>query len=144
DAMNRVIDVLLALGLVRTEKCLVRGEAHQVEAEQESAALETLQVIVGLGLHLPVQDLDAIEAHLGGEVDVLFDIAQVFVTELPERVRRNADAIGACVARLGLVRSNGGETDGGGGGGQETAAAGVHARSSPISRRVASHDSFAQ
>src|SRR5579862_4163374 len=64
DAAHCVLDVALALIGVRREEGLVRSEARQIQAIAERAALEALQPGVRLIVHLPVQYLDAVEAHL--------------------------------------------------------------------------------
>jgi len=97
----------------------------------ERPPLELLEVTGRLVAHLPVQDLDGVEPHLGGEVDALLQVLQVAVAELPERVRRDADAGRA--RRLRLVGAGepracarGGSGDDGGGRGEELAAVGCH------------------
>ena len=42
----------------------------------KAARLSFCSARVALVGHLPVQDLDGVEAHLGGEVDALLDVAQ--------------------------------------------------------------------
>src|SRR5947207_661796 len=86
-----------------------------------------------------MEDLDAVEAYLGGHLDVLLDIAQVLVAELPEGVRRDDDWIGTRMGLRGFVGRDGNAGQGGGRGRQETAAAGCHDASSWIIGMIARH-----
>src|SRR6267142_4884775 len=99
---------------------------------EESAALEVLEIrIVGL-LHLAMQDLNAVEAHVVGQVDAFFDVAQLVVLELPEGIGGDADAVGGVPfgdQGAVIVFYIGGGGDGSESrecGGRENAAAGNH------------------
>ena len=72
----------------------MRREAHQIQAKQKRPALDLLQRRGRFILHLHVQEFDAVESHVRRVIDALLDRAQLRIFELPERVRRNADAIG--------------------------------------------------
>ena len=78
---------------VGREKALMRGEAAQVEAVHERPLLEFLKRGIGFVRHLAMEDLDAVEAHVGREVDALVEVAIVFVLELPEGIGRDGDAM---------------------------------------------------
>src|SRR5205814_8059981 len=87
---------------------LMGGEAAEVEAKQERPAFEPLQIGVVFLLHLAMQDLDAVEAHVGGQVDAGFDAAQLLVAKLPVRVSGNGYAVRARRWHLGIWRLAGG------------------------------------
>src|SRR5213075_2826307 len=61
---------------------------------QKGAALDVLEIGIVRLLHLPMQNFHAVKAHLVGHVDTFFDVAQIVVLELPERIGGDADAIG--------------------------------------------------
>ena len=114
NAPDGVVDVLLAHLLVRRQKSLMGGEAAQVQAEQESPALEPLEVVVAFLLHLAVQDLHAVKAHFSSQVDTGLDAAQLLVAELPVRVSGDSDAVGARRRLLALCLCGAGGLRGGG------------------------------
>src|SRR5262249_51781356 len=96
DLPDREIDVLLAHVLVGRQERLVRREVAQAHPVEERPALERLEGGVGLVLllHLPVEDLDTVEAHLRGQVDAGGDAAELGVAaELPERVGGDGNAV---------------------------------------------------
>jgi hypothetical protein len=70
----------------------MRREAAQVQPLPEGPALEPLQVVVGLVLHLAVQDLHAVEAQLGSQVDAGFEVAEIGMAKLPEGIGRDGQA----------------------------------------------------
>jgi hypothetical protein len=57
----------------------------------KGAALELLQVVVVLAAHLLVEDLDAVEPHVGGVIDAVGDIDRLAL-EVPEGIGGNPDA----------------------------------------------------
>jgi len=99
DAAKGVIDVVLADGGVGGDEGLVGGETHEVEALRKRAALEGLEVVVGLRRHLLVEDLDAVEAHVGRLVDAGRDLGAVAL-EVPEGISGDADAQGVHGGRM--------------------------------------------
>src|SRR5438445_12732410 len=99
--MDRIVDISLPEIGVGREKALMRREAADVEAASESPPLESLEIAFVLALHLAVEQLDAIEAHFGRQIDALLDVAVLATVELPEGIRADGNAIarGACRAR---------------------------------------------
>ena len=73
DAVLRVVDVLLPLGRVGMHEVLVDREHGQGEAVAEGRLLEAVHVGRRLVRHLPVQDLDALEAEGRRLLDHLLD-----------------------------------------------------------------------
>ena len=72
---------------IRGEETLVGGEAHEVEAEGEGALLDALESGVALILHLDLEDLDAVEAEVGGVLEADLDGTQFLAAEAPRRNR---------------------------------------------------------
>ena len=143
EAVEGVVDVLLALFLVGGEEALVGREAHQREAVDEGVAFDFLEGGVVGGDELALEDLEAVEAEAGGVFDAGFERAELVAAEAPERVGGNADRVRRLGFRVGLVGAGGGDGGGGGGGGGEEVAA-VHGSgggwwdgSSEISQAVA-------
>jgi hypothetical protein len=92
-----------------------------------SALLDALQGVVALVGHLAMQDFDAVEAHFRGHVNTALDVAQLVLTELPEGVGGDADAIAAPLRRLrGLLRGKRAGASGERGARQECAAVDGH------------------
>jgi len=60
-------------------------------SRRERAALEVLEVAVVLAAHLLVEDLDAVEPHLGRAVDAVGDVDGLAL-EVPEGIGGDADA----------------------------------------------------
>jgi hypothetical protein len=82
-------------------------ETAEVQTVDERPSFEALQVVVGLVLHLPVQDFESVEPHLGGKIDAQLDVAVAGIAELPERVGGDHDAIAALARGFRLVGSPG-------------------------------------
>src|SRR5262245_45825357 len=91
--MNCVVDISLPKIGVGRKKTLMRRKAAQIEPVDERPPLKPLQIALVLILHLAMQQLHAIEAHLARQIDALLDVAILAAIELPERVRADADAI---------------------------------------------------
>ena len=73
DALEGVIDVLLTLRLVRRHKSLVRGHAAEIQAVDQGALFEILQIVIGFRFHLDVKDVHGIEAKGRSLVDTIRD-----------------------------------------------------------------------
>ncbi len=70
----------------------MRRKAHQRHAQRVGPCLERLQRAVRFVVHLVVEDLDTVEAHLGGDVDAL-EHARALAVVAAERIGRHADRI---------------------------------------------------
>jgi len=97
DALFGVLNLASDFGGVGAEKGLVGGEADQVDAVAETLAFELLQVramAVGerlpLGdVHLPVQNIHAGNAEVGGLINDRFD-RNFRVAKMPVRIGAQA------------------------------------------------------
>ena len=71
----------------------MRGEPVEIQSGEHGLALERLEIGVVLAVHLGLEDLDAVEAHLAGHGDAVFDLDDGLVVEMPEGIGGNADRI---------------------------------------------------
>jgi len=62
-------------------------ESHQIQAKRKCFPFERIQIRLRITFHLNVQQLDAIEAHVGGQFDALIHRQVVGTAELKKRIR---------------------------------------------------------
>ena len=94
------LDVFLLLVGVGGEEGLMGGHAVEIEPADECGPLELLEIGMVAPLHLPLENLQPREAPLGGQIEILLQVAQRPVLELPECIAGQADAVGV---RLGAL-----------------------------------------
>jgi hypothetical protein len=90
DALLRVVDRGLALRRVGRHEVLVNREHRQRQPVDERRSLELVEVGRRLAVHLPVEQLDAVEAEAGRLFDDLLD-GVLLLLEVPVGIGRHRE-----------------------------------------------------